>query len=296
MTPNRRPVRELGLLVEPLAAGVYFAPEAHEAYAQLAALEDFWAPYYASRGASLGATTSGTVAAAFGVFNPTHIASGLEEAWAAATPAQWWEARVTGATAQLERLLGPDPAGAQRATDLLRRIADSSMVAGHPFFAGLRDQAWPGSLLGDLWHAADLVREHRGDTHTAAWVAAGFTAPEVMMLTELWWGLPHGVYLASRHWTPTAIDTGLASLRASGLVDGDPLALTPTGIARRVALEHATDDAEAHVLEALDDGEVEELFGILRPRSATICAGGGYPVNPAERRLPGLDEEVALGR
>ena len=226
------------------------------------------------------------------MFNPEHIASGLEAAWAAATPAQWWEARVTGATAQLERLLGPDPAGAQRATDLLRRIADSSMVAGHPFFAGLRDQAWPGSLLGDLWHAADLVREHRGDTHTAAWVAAGFTAPELMMLTELWWGLPHGLYLATRHWSPAAIETGLESLRANGLVDGDPPAVTPTGITRRVALEHATDDAEAHVLDALDDGEVEELFSILRPLSATICAGGGYPVNPAERSLPGLDEDA----
>ena len=123
------------------------------------------------------------MAAAFGVFNPDHIAENLAIAWKAATPAQYWAARVEGATLQLERLLGPTPDGAERATELLRKIADASHVAGRPFFGGLSEQAWPGTLLGDLWHAADLVREHRGDTHTAAWTLR-FTAPEIMMLTD----------------------------------------------------------------------------------------------------------------
>src|SRR5689334_3175411 len=173
MAPH--PVRRLGTLVEPLAAAVYFAPEAHEAYKALGDVGDFWAPYYASRGACLGETPGLVVAAAFGVFNPQHIAEQLEAAWKVATPSQWWQARVQGATAQLERLLGPEPDGAARATELLTRIADNSPVSGHAFYAGLASQPWPGTLLGDLWHAADLVREHRGDTHTAAYNAAGFT-------------------------------------------------------------------------------------------------------------------------
>ena len=283
-------VRRLGALVEPLAAAVYFAPEATAAYAELGGPDDFWAPYYASRGACLGATPPSVVAAAFGVFDPDHIAEGLRLAWDVATPAQWWDARVTGATGQLERLLGPSPDGAERATELLRRIADRSIVAGHPFFAALREQPWPGTPLGDLWHAADLVREHRGDTHTAAWVAAGFSGPTVMMLTELWWGLPHGLYLATRHWPAEVIAAELAGLRARGLVDGDPPTITDEGIRRRAELERATDAAEAHVLEALDPAEVDELFAILAPLSAAICAGGGYPANPDERTLPGLDD------
>lgn len=285
-------VRRLGLLVEPLAAGVYFAPEATAAYADLGDVDGWWAPYYASRGASLGATPASVVAAAFGVFDPGHIVEGLAAAWSVATPAQWWDARVAGATAQLERLLGPEPDGAARATELLQRVAAASMVAGHPFFAGLREQPWPGTLLGDLWHAADLVREHRGDTHTAAWVAAGFTAPEVMMVTELWWGLPHGLYLATRHWSEADIAEGLEGLRAAGSVEGDPPTLTAAGIQRRAELERATDAAEAHVLDALAPAEVEELFEILAPMASAICAGGGYPANPDERSLPGLDHEV----
>ena len=83
MAPH--PVRRLGTLVEPLAAAVYFAPEAHAAYKELGPLDDFWAPYYASRGACLGETPGLVVAAAFGVFNPVHIAEQLEGAWKVAT-------------------------------------------------------------------------------------------------------------------------------------------------------------------------------------------------------------------
>jgi hypothetical protein len=287
MAPH--PVRRLGTLVEPLAAAVYFAPEAHAAYAALGDCGDFWAPYYASRGACLGETPGLVVAAAFGVFNPAHIAEQLEAAWKVAPPAQWWTARVQGATAQLERLLGEEPEGAARATELLRKIADASRISGHPFFAGLVSQEWPGTLVGDLWHAADLVREHRGDTHTAAYNAAGWSAVDMMILTELWWGLPHGLYLASRHWDAEPIAASLESLRAEGYVEGDPPQITPAGIAARVEVEDATDVGEAYVLDALSDAEREELFAILRPMAATIVAGGGYPSDPNERTLPGVD-------
>ena len=76
MAPH--PVRRLWTLVEPLAAAVYFAPEANAAYASLGALDGFWAPYYASRGACLGETPALAVAAAFGVFNPDQMVEELD--------------------------------------------------------------------------------------------------------------------------------------------------------------------------------------------------------------------------
>ncbi len=286
MAPH--PVRKLGTLVEPIAAGVYFAPEAHAAYKALGELDAFWAPYYASRGACLGETPGLVVAAAFGVFNPDHIVEQLDAAWKVAPPSQWWTARVQGATAQLERLLGPSPDGAERATELLRRIAENSPVSGHVFFAGLASMPWPGTVVGDLWHAADLVREHRGDTHTAAYNAMGFSALEMMLLTELWWGLPHGMYLASRHWDAEPIAAELQRLRDNGLVEGDAPALTEAGVRLRVEIEDLTDRGEARVLDAVTDAERDELFAILKPMAATIVAGGGYPAAPSERELPGV--------
>lgn len=288
MAPH--PVRRLGTLVEPLAAAVYFAPEANAAYAALGEVDGWWAPYYASRGACLGDTTGLNVAAAFGVFNPQHMVDELDKAWKVAPASQWWNARVLGATQQLERLLGPSPDGAERATELLKRIADNSPVSGHPFYAGLASQSWPGTVIGDLWHAADLVREHRGDTHTGAYNALGFTAPEIMLLTELWWGLPHGLYMSSRHWDPEHVEAGVASLRSKGWIDGEPPTITDAGIKVRVEVEDLTDRGEANVLDVLTDAERDELFAILKPMAATIVAGGGYPADPNERELPGVEK------
>jgi hypothetical protein len=38
----------------------------------------------------------------------------------------------------------------------------------------------PGSPMGDLWRAADLVREHRGDSHVISWAVGGADAVEVL--------------------------------------------------------------------------------------------------------------------
>ena len=74
--------RRLRNAVEPVAAGVYFAPEAHAAYEALgfdpspaaAQKDDISRPeltsYFTSRGACLGQVPGELVAAAFGCFNP----------------------------------------------------------------------------------------------------------------------------------------------------------------------------------------------------------------------------------
>ena len=77
-----------------------------------------------------------------------------------------------------------------RATTLLRRAADAAPWAGRPIFGGLRSLGFPGTPLGDLWRAADLLREHRGDSHVIAWAVGGADAVEILLLTEQYWGYP----------------------------------------------------------------------------------------------------------
>ncbi|HVT75836.1 MAG TPA: hypothetical protein VHD87_02315 [Acidimicrobiales bacterium] len=43
------------------------------------------------------------------------------------------------------------------------------------------------------------------------------------------------------------------------------------------------------MLDALTDAERDELFAILKPMAATIVVGGGYPADPNERELPGVE-------
>src|SRR5579864_93969 len=184
--------RRLLEVLEPIAANVYFAPEAHAAYAALGfepsrqaragvAYPDGVA-YFTSRGACLGTVPGEVVASAFGVFNPAVVVMAVAEGWKRTDRDRILAARQSGAVASLRRLIGGadgEPAALARATELLRRGAEGADVAGRALFAGLRSLGWPGEPMADFWRAADLVREHRGDSHIAAWLDHDLDAVEI---------------------------------------------------------------------------------------------------------------------
>ena len=128
--------------------------------------------------------------------------------------------------------------------------------------------------MGDVWRLADLLREYRGDAHTAAWTSAGLDATEVGLLTELYWGLPLRTYVRTRAWSAAQLDAAEARLSERGLVaDGE---LTVEGRALRESVEVATDGQCDVMLEALGDG-FDELVAILTPWGRAIRDAGGYP-------------------
>ncbi|MGH9026251.1 MAG: helix-turn-helix domain-containing protein, partial [Acidimicrobiia bacterium] len=142
-------------------------------------------------------------------------------------------------------------------------------------FAALSLLPWPGTGYGDLWRAADLLREHRGDAHIAAWMGV-VDACEITLLTELSWGLAPRSYVFTRGWKTETVDEAEARLQDRGLIrDGK---LTAAGEDLRENIEARTDRSEAEVIERLGD-RTDELFGLLRPRGRAIVEGGGYPFN-----------------
>ena len=271
--------RQLWNLIEPIASSVYFAPEVHAAYEELG-LPGFGAGYFCSRAACMGQVPGEVVVATFGVFNPAVVLPSVEEGWSKTDAATILAARERGAIAGLRRML-PDVDESQlaRATELMRRAADAAPTAGRPLFAGLRSLGFPGDPIGDMWRAADTLREHRGDSHVAAWVAHGIDAVEITLLTELWWGIRINSYVKTRGWGPDDVDAALVRLRTRGLIDDDN-AFTAEGERIRASIEDATDDGERQVVEALGN-DAEELFGLLRPWTKAVLEAKGYPRDPA---------------
>jgi hypothetical protein len=273
----RRVSRRLRDLVEPLAANVYFAPEAHANYKELGLR--YIPGYFTSRGACMGQVPGEMVVMAFGVFEPNLVINAVAEGWSKTDRDTILAARERGATDSLRNLLGADPAGMARATELLKRAGDAATGEGRALYSGLRSLGWPGCPIGDLWRAADLLREHRGDSHTCAWVAAGIAPVEITLLTELWWRMPLNTYVRTRGWDEEAIAGGIASLEEKGYIkDG---AFTPAGEAVRADIEAATDEGERRIVEALGD-DADELFTILEPWAKTIVTAGGYPSDPSQ--------------
>ena len=273
------------MALEPVAGQVYFSPECHAAYAGLGfspspgtlggkvQLPDGPA-YFTSRGSLLGQAPGEVVAAAFAVFNPEAVVPSVELGWAKVDAATICGARTAGAVAQLERVLGAEPEGLGRATELLADAVAPLRPEGKPLFAGLLSLGLPGDPVGDMWRLADMLREYRGDAHTAAWTAAGLDATEIGLLTELYWGLPMRSYVRTRAWSDTQLDEAEARLVERGLVaDGG---LTGPGRALRESVEVATDAQCGVMVNALGD-RFDELLDALKPWGRALRDAGAYP-------------------
>ncbi len=298
------PARRLAAALEPVAAQVYFSPECHAAYAELGfgpspgqangvALPDGPA-YFTSRGSVMGQVHPSVVAAAFAVFNPAVVLPAVAYGWTLTDATTIAAARDEGAIAQLCRILGNEPAGLHRAVQLLLRAVEPLHPAGKPLFSGLTSLAMPELPLGVAWRLTDLLREYRGDAHVAAWTGGGFDAPEIGLLTELYWGLPPRSYLRTRAWSTVDLDEAQERLLTRGLITEDGASLTEEGRTGREAVEEMTDLMCRPITDALGD-DLEELLAILSPWGAQVRAAGGYlPSGPHDlaARVSRPDDEA----
>jgi Helix-turn-helix family len=292
--------RRLRNVLEPIASNVYFSPDVNDAFEALGFGPGVGADgcltiaepsgYYCSRAACMGQVPGEVVVAAFGVFNPALIIPAVERGWSIATADEVLVARERGATASLARILGDQPALAE-ATAVLQRGAAAGRASGRFLYAGLRSLGVPPTPWGALWRAVDSIREHRGDSHLAAWIASGLDAVEIGLLTEIYYGMPSKRYHRGRGWTERDLDDGLARLRDRGLVSGEPPRLTAAGAELREAIEVATDVQQRGIIAAIGD-DLDRLVEVLAPWSGAIVAAGGFPTSveqipPSWGNLPG---------
>jgi Helix-turn-helix family len=221
------------------------------------------------------------ICAAFGAFKPAVVEQAVTGGWSKTDPEPLLDARLAGATEQLTRLLGEPGPEVKEATEILVSLTDGVDPSGRMLYSGLSVLPVPDTPMGRLWRAADLVREHRGDGHIAAWVSCTDSC-EITVLTELTWGLQPGAYVFTRGWNEEEVDAARERLRARGLLDGDNQ-LTEAGEKFRAEIEHDTDLAEREVIGRLGD-RADELFSLIQPMAKTIVDGGGYPVDFSKLR------------
>ena len=279
--------RDLASVLEPVTGQVYFSPECHSNYEKLGfapsrgEFNGVTAPdgpaYFTSRGSVMGQVPGEVVAAAFSVFNPATVIPSVAYGWSLTDAATICAARDNGAIAQLVRLLGESPAGVTTARAILLRATEVLRPEGRALFAGLRSLPLPGTELGDVWRLGDMLREYRGDSHTAAWISAGLTACEIGLISELYWGLPIKSYSRTRAWSEDDYSEAIENLQRLGCITSDG-ELTPHGRDVREQIEVNTDKQMDCVLQAIG-ADVNELITILKPWGTAIRAGKGYPAS-----------------
>jgi hypothetical protein len=243
------PARRLRDALEPVAMhGVWSA----SVNAELAGHGlNFLTGYVCGRGAALGDVPGAVVAATFGVFEPGLIGDLWNDGRSHIGLAELIAVRDRAAAASLRAVLAPADAEDQvaRVAGQLERAIDSVDGTGRVLFSALRAQPRLDDPYGRLWRAADAVREHRGDSHIAACVAAGLDPVRMGVLSEVWVGFPVGQYSGTRAWPAEAHAVGVARLEADGLLaDGR---LTARGQEFRDGIEDATDAAQSELVGAL---------------------------------------------
>ncbi|MFT3854558.1 MAG: hypothetical protein QM733_17760 [Ilumatobacteraceae bacterium] len=261
-------VRNTWHLLEHVNAVSYFAPECREAPDALG-LRGFWAGYFACRAAPFGAVGPAVVEATFFNFSPARVRATLPDAWTVATPDAVLAARRASAAAALRRLVPDIERDAGRLAGMLEPLVAAASPHGRPLFAA--NQALPvaDDPVERLWQACTTTREHRGDGHVAALVAADLDGCEALVLFGADERNPPGDLLReSRGWSTEEWAAAAARLVGRGLLD-DGERLTDVGVALRADIEAATDVAAARLFVDLAVTR-EELTALAGPIARSL--------------------------
>lgn len=273
MSPEPTPARRLRDALEPIAMVHVHSGEAREQYAALG-LERF-AGYVLGRAGTLGLPPTNLVVATFGVFEPDMLGGVYEGALTTATVPDVLVAKQAAATRCLHRVLGQPGRDVEEVVAVLRAGLERAPLLGKPLFAGLSSLDWPGDAWGRLWHAANLLREFRGDAHLACLVAHGIGALESNLLTEAHVGIPVPEYTRTRSWSEADITAARDDLVDRVLLTPDG-ALTGRGAALRRDVEDATEAALDPVLEGMEHA-LDRVIERCRTWSRDLRAEGAFP-------------------
>ena len=262
----------------------YFSPDVGRELAPLGITHPK-AVNFAIRAAALGAVGAGTVTATFFNYKPDTVARFVPEIWRTAAPEDVLAARLRAVDTTLRRLLGDEAVASPEMAEAARlalRATEACSPSGRPLYAAHAALAVPDEPHLAYWHAATLLREHRGDGHLAALLDAELDPVEALVshtatgksMTPTW-------NLNTRGWTRDDWDAAVERLRGRGLVAADG------GYEAQIAeVEVPTLDGpeEVEIEPGTQSGEVIRLGGRGMPRMngrgrgcETAAGGAGTP-------------------
>ncbi len=181
----------------------------------------------------------------------------------------------------LPHALEVDSPAFARAAELLLKAATSAPFEGRAMYAPLRAIPIPEDVVTRLFHAASLLREHRGDGHIAALLIERVGGLEAHVLFALDLGMPAERFGRIHHLPAAQLAAVIDEMRDRRLI-GDDGWLSEQGRAVKQRVEALTDEPRG----------VPRFPRARRPERALAASVAGEGGGAAERRLG----EAALAR
>ncbi|MGW5612293.1 SCO6745 family protein [Streptomyces sp. NPDC003877] len=264
-----------------LHATHYFSPDLGRELGAVG-ITDPRAVNFAARAAAFGPVGAGPVAAAFYNYKYELVARHVPAVWETATPGQVLAARVRAVDATLRRLLGEEAVASAEMAEAARlalRAAEACAREARPLYAAHADLPVPEEPHLAYWHAATLLREHRGDGHLAALMSAGLDGLEALVThTATGKGMTPKWVCGTRGWSRQEWDAASDRLRERGLLDGNG-ELTEQGTALRDGIEHETDRLDRAPYEHLGPEGVARLTELGHGFARAAALAGAFPAD-----------------
>ncbi|MFL6129365.1 MAG: SCO6745 family protein [Mycobacteriales bacterium] len=268
------PARACWAAFEPFTIAALFSAEAR------AAVRDAGLPsissYVVMRAAPLGAAHPSVVTAVFRSF-PRSTFDILPVAWTRLSPEDAVRRTHEVVTAWCADAFADRPAPVRAAAEIVTLVSEVDTV-GRPLAAANQAVPAPDEPWARLWRALTTLREHRGDAHVAALVAAGLGLVESEVLTAAWAGgrVDLAMLRRTRRIDDAAWAAGQASLAARGLLTGAG-GVTDAGRTLRSDVEDATDRASAAPYERLGPAGTRRLWQLTAELSRALIEAGRIP-------------------
>lgn len=274
-----RAARHCHNVINPVHSTIYFSPDLGTELAPYG-FEDPSAIYFAGRAAPFGAVGAGVVTSTFYNFNHALVSRFVPEIWELASPETVLAARLRAVDSTLRRLLGDEAVeseGMREAAGLALRAAEGCTRAGRPLYAANAGLPVPEAPHLAYWHAATLLREHRGDVHIAALQSAQLDPLEALAShTASGRGMAPKWVLATRGYNEQDWDAAKERLRDRGVLDTDG-ELTADGVELRKQLEDDTDRLDSAPYEHLGAEGVARLTELAAGFTTAALESGAFP-------------------
>ncbi|WP_438484626.1 SCO6745 family protein [Streptomyces sp. S186] len=265
--------------LNPLHSAHYFAPELATELTAVG-VENSRAGYLAARSAPMGAVGPGTVTAAFYSFSHELVAQHVPQVWTVAAPQVVLDARLRAVDGSLRRQLGAEALASPEmaeAAKLALRAAEGCTRYSRPLYSAHADLPVPDAPHLAYWHAATLLREHRGDGHLIALMDAELDPVEALVThTASGRGMNYRGVKATRGWSDEELTAAQERLRGRGLLTAGG-ELTEAGVKLRKDLERATDRLDRAPYEHLGAAGVARLTELAGAFAARLMESGAFP-------------------
>ncbi len=204
------------------------------------------------------------------------VSPAIPLAWSIASPEGIVAARFEAVDQALRRLLPQQIESAEivEAVELVREAMVGCSIAGRPLFAAHAALPWPSEPHVALWHGLNLFREHRGEGHTSAVMAARLTPDQTAPLLIAATGEARDG--RSWRWPDDVWNQAVAELQERGWLD-DAGGLTDEGLAARTRIEEETDGLSLGPWLQLGKERTHRLWTLLRDLLQVILDQNGLP-------------------